>query len=73
MNVSYKKLWSVMKDRKINKTQLSKEAGIAVKTVLKLERNKNIRVDALVKICEVLNCKADDIIEIISDEKKQDF
>lgn len=53
-----------MIDKKINKTHLSKKAGITTNAMAKLERNESVQVEILAKICNVLNCDIEDIVEI---------
>ena len=64
MVISYDKLWKLMIDKKINKTQLSEKAGITTNAMAKLGRNESVQVETLVKICNVLNCNIEDIVEI---------
>jgi len=54
--VCYDKLWKLMIDKKINKTQLCEKAKITTNAMAKLKRNEDVRVETLVKICNVLNC-----------------
>lgn len=64
MQVNYDKLWKLMIDKKINKTQLSEKAGITTNAMAKLGRNESVQVETLVKICNVLNCEIEDVVEI---------
>lgn len=66
MTVSYDKLWHLLVDKHMSKTQLVKEAKITTNAMAHLGKNENVRVDVLVKICSVLNCTLDDIMEIES-------
>lgn len=65
MAVSYNKLWKLMIDRGINKTQLCKNARISTNAMAKLGKNEDVRVDVLAKICVELGCSVDDIMEIV--------
>ena len=49
----------------MNKTQLCKEAKISTNAMAKLGRNEDVRVEVLAKICAVLDCGMDDIMEIM--------
>lgn len=62
-----------MIDKGMNKTQLIKEAKISTNALAKLGGNENVCVDVLVKICGVLDCTMDDIIDVIphADEKQR--
>ena len=64
MAVSYDKLWHLLIDRHMSKTQLVKEAKITTNAMAHLGKNEDVRVEVLVKICSALNCTRDDIIEI---------
>ena len=64
MVVSYDKLWHLLIDRHMSKTQLVKEAKITTNAMAYLGKNEDVRVEVLVKICSALNCTLDDIIEI---------
>lgn len=69
MAVSYNKLWKLLIDKSMTKTQLIKEAKISTNAMAKLGKNQDVRVEVLVKICYALNCSMDDIMEIIPDDK----
>lgn len=70
MAVCYDKLWKLMIDKKINKTQLCEKAKITTNAMAKLGRNEDVRVKTLAKVCNVLNCTMDDIMEIVNIEEK---
>ena len=68
MAVCYNKLWKILIDRNMNKTQLCKAAKISTNAMAKLGRNEDVRVEILAKICATLNCGMDDIMEIVTDD-----
>lgn len=68
MAVCYNKLWKLLIDKGMTKTQLIKAAKITTNAMAKLGKNEDVRVDVLVKICGVLDCTMNDIMEIIPDE-----
>ena len=68
MAYSYNRLWKLMIDKKINKTTLRREAGITSNAIAKLGKDQPVNVEVLAKICRVLNCTVDDIMEILPDE-----
>lgn len=68
MAVSYTKLWKLLIDKNMSKTQLIKAAKISTNAMAKLGKNEDVRVEVLVKICSELNCSMDDIMEIIPDK-----
>ncbi len=72
MAVSYNKLWKILIDKHMSKTQLIKEAKISTNAMARLGKNEDVRVEVLVKICSVLDCTIDDIMEMIPDEKEKE-
>ena len=66
MTVNYDKLWNILNERGMMKTELIKEAKISTNAMAKLGKNEDVRVAVLAKICVELGCKLDDIVEIES-------
>ena len=64
MTINYDRLWKLMIDKKINKTQLCEKAGITTNAMAKLGKNETVQVEILAKICNVLECNIDDVLEI---------
>lgn len=69
MAVCYNKLWKLLIDKSMTKTQLCQEAKVSTNAVAKMGRNEDVRVEVLVKICGILGCTLDDIMEIVPDER----
>lgn len=63
MQVSYDKLWKKLIDKKMNRTDLKKSAGVSFNVLAKMGRNEFVSLESLAKICSVLEC---DIGEIVS-------
>jgi DNA-binding Xre family transcriptional regulator len=68
MAVSYNKLWKLLIDKKMNKTELKKAAGVSWGAVTKMSKDENVSMDILIKVCKALNCNVGDIMDIISDQ-----
>ena len=68
MAVCYNKLWKILIDRDMSKTELIKAAKISTNAMAKLGKNEDVRVEVLVKICGVFNCSIDDILDIIPEQ-----
>ena len=68
MAVCYNKLWKILIDRDMSKTERIKAAKISTNAMAKLGKNEDVRVEVLVKICGVLNCSIDDILDIIPEQ-----
>ena len=67
MTVSYNRLWKLLIDKNMSKTQLIKKAGISTNAMAHMGKNEDVRVEVLVKICDALGCTLDDIMELIPD------
>lgn len=63
MEVNYNRLWKLLIDKNINKTELIRKAGITSNAMAKMGKNETVQLDVLIKICKVLDCKIDDIVE----------
>lgn len=68
MKVSYKKLWILLAHREMSKAELRKQAGIALATFTKLRRNQEVDLSVLLKIAEVLDCDAGDMMSFVKDD-----
>ncbi len=73
MQVSYKKLWKLLIDKNMKKTDLQLAAGISAGTLAKLGRNETVSMDILMRICTTLSCDVGDIIEFINDNPNKKF
>ena len=67
MHFSYNKLWKLLSDRGMNKSQLRDLSGISSSSIAKLGKNKNVTTEVLLKICKALDCDVSDIMEIVKD------
>ena len=65
MAVSYKKLWKLLIDKDIKKKDLSAKAGVSPATITKMGKGGHVTTEVLVKICSALDCKVEDIMELI--------
>lgn len=69
MSVSYNKLWKLLIDKKMTKTQLIKAAGITTNAVANMGKDKHVSTEVLSKICYTLGCTMDDIVEIVPEKE----
>ena len=70
MGVNYNKLWHLLIDRGMNKTDLRVQAGISTNTLAKLGKNENVSTSIIAKICEALECNVEDVMKYVDDEKE---
>ena len=67
MKLSYNKLWKLLIDKKMKKSDLRKNAKISSSTLAKLSNDENVTTDVLVRICNELKCDVSDIMEFVPD------
>lgn len=72
MDVCYNKLFKMLIDKGLKKTEFAKKVGISQNTLAKLSKNEFVSMEILVKICRGLNCTVDDILEILPLEREDD-
>ena len=65
MSVCYNKLWKLLIDKKMNKTELRTASGITTTALAKLGRDENVNTEVLEKSCQTLDCKIEDIMELV--------
>ena len=66
--VSYKKLFKLLIDKDLKKTEFAVKAGISHNTLARMGKGQFISMELLVRICRYLNCTFDDVVEIIDKE-----
>ena len=64
MTVKFNKLFKLLIDKDMQKGELVRQAGISSSSMAKLKKGANVNVEVLVRICRVLDCTFDDIMEI---------
>lgn len=68
MAVTYNKLWKLLIDKKMTKTDLRLKADIGTATLAKLGKNQSVSMDVIIKICAALECNIADVMDIIPAE-----
>ena len=72
MAVSYKKLFHLMIDNGMTNAELMEKGGFSANIITRLKRNNYISLDSIEKICKVLNCGVDDILEFLPDNTEEE-
>ena len=67
MAVSYNRLWKILIDKNLKKTELKQLSGISSNVLAKLGKNEPVAVESLEKVCLSLDCKIEDIMEFVSE------
>ena len=68
MKVTYKKLWVLCAEREMRKAELRKRAGLSSATFTKLRKNQEVNLSVLLKIADVMNCNAGEMMDFIRDD-----
>lgn len=69
--VSYSKLWKLLIDRKIKKTELKKAVQLSSSTYSKLNKDEYVSMDIIARICGYLNCDVGDVMEFLSEDSNE--
>jgi DNA-binding Xre family transcriptional regulator len=69
MRIQYNKLWKILIDKNMKKVDLKDAAQISSNSIAKLGKNEPVRMDILMKIAAVLDCKVEDLFETIDDSR----
>ena len=64
MTFNYNKLWKLLIDKSMTKTQMRLQAGISTNILAKMGKGEPVAMESLAKIATTLNCGLDDIVEI---------
>jgi putative transcriptional regulator len=70
MTYSYNRLWKLLIDKRMTKTDMRKAAGISTNILAKMGKDEPVAMESLAKICVALDCTLDDIVEITGDAEK---
>lgn len=73
MSASYVKLWKLLLERGIKRTDLISIAGISSNIVAKMGRNEYVSMDSLEKVCKALKCDISDIVEFVMEKDKSEY
>ena len=66
---SYKPLWKLLIDREISKQKLRELTGLSPASISKLTRGQNVNTDVLLSICDALDCRIEEIVEVVSGQE----
>ena len=65
MGVSYKKLWMLIIEKDLKKSQVRQMANVSASPFSKMSKNEYVALDILVRLCIALDCELSDIVEIV--------
>ena len=68
MTVRYDKLWAVMKDNKTKKRDLAKAAELSQYTMTKLNQDRVVSMEVMLRLCKIFHCDIGDLMEVIEND-----
>lgn len=68
MQISYDKLWKLMKKNKMNKRDLARAAEISSYYMGKLYRDEPVSLEVIMKFCKIFHCDIGDLMEVIEED-----
>jgi len=68
MAVSYNKLWKLLIDKGMTKTELRLKTDMSTSTLAKMSKNEVVSMDIMLRICEVLDCNVGDVMDAIKND-----
>jgi DNA (cytosine-5)-methyltransferase 1 len=69
MAVSYNRLWKLLIDKGITKTEMRKKASISTSVLAKMGKNETVSMDTLARIAAAMECGLDDIVEVNTEKE----
>ncbi|MBQ2884523.1 MAG: helix-turn-helix transcriptional regulator [Alphaproteobacteria bacterium] len=63
MAANYNKLWKLLIDKGMTKTDLRMKTGMSTSTLAKMSNNENVSMEIILRICEILECNVGDIVD----------
>lgn len=66
--ISYRRLWERIKQENVSQYRLQKE-GISNSTLTRLKRNENVSTETINKLCHILHCNVEEVMEFIESEE----
>lgn len=72
MDVCYNKLWKMLLDKDMSKTELIRTADISTNAMAHMGKNEDVRGEVLVRICGVLHCTFDNIMDIVPNNNEME-
>ena len=67
MEISYEKLWRLMKKNKLNRNEIAHAAEISEYSMRKMRKSEPVSLEIIVKLCKVFHCNIGDLVDVIED------
>ena len=67
MNISYDKLWKLMKNNKMKKSELAQAAELSSYVMTKLNNDRPVSMEVMLRLCKIFHCDIGDVMEVTED------
>ena len=64
MTISYEKLWKLLKENKMQKRDLASAAELSSYTMTKLNQNRLVSMEVMLRFCKIFHCDIGDLMEV---------
>lgn len=68
MDISYDKLWKLMKNNKMKKRELAEAAGLSPYVMTKLNNDRPVSMEVMLRLCKIFHCDIGDVMEVIEED-----
>ena len=68
VKISYNNLWKLLIEKKMSGRELRLKAGVTTTVMAKMKKDEPVHLEALMKICKVLGCSLNDVVELSVEE-----
>jgi len=70
--ISYEPLFQTMKEKNVTTYKLFKKMGFSDRTYYRIKNGESIKTDTIAKLCDLLECEVQDIIQYVKPDKKEE-
>ena len=71
--VSYEKLWNILEEKNMKRTELKEAAGISFNVLARLGKEETVSLESIEKICSSLECNIGEMMDIVNDKSDRKF
>jgi len=68
MNISYDKLWKLMKNNKMKKSELAQAAELSSYVMTKLNNDRPVSMEVMLRLCKIFHCDIGDVMEVTEED-----
>lgn len=70
VQINYKKLWIKLAELEMDKAEFRKKVDLSPNTMTKLNKNEEVSMQIMLRICNFLKCNIGEICDVVFEEEK---